>query len=1463
MKKILLALFIVLPIVSLAQRYHIGDTIWSSNHQRAIVFHVSDDGNYGWAVATKDYQSEISFATVSGNEIPCLEPILPPSGMSSPAGYANVLEDYNGYHYTKVLRESGNAATYPAAYAVDFENGWYLPTIGQLRKLYASKIQVADIINRMGGNWLPNYSRKYLSSTAKSYSDIWTLAAHEGTILNLERSYEAAYIRPMINFGCIYNDTIDLNVCKGVRINRLGYIFYATEDTLISKAYKSYNGYDSIVNIRINVFAPDIQLSGNMAVCEGSNTTITATGADNYNWFLSSEPNTSLSINDYITLTNITSPNTYAVTGQKFMIEPNDKCSDTKTFYISTISTGMEILGDNVVCYNSPATLSTSGGNSFEWFAVDNPSVILGTGSTFTTQNLTDNTTFGVNVSGGTCNGSGNITVNVQTPLSTQIYGDNSICYNSNTYLYADIPSDNERVEYSWYNIENPNTILSTENYLETENLYTNTTFGLRIEKTSGVAPSASEIAVGDIITTNNVHVKPIDWISASSQGFNAAGIICNIDNDNIRIISIDEYENVRWGFYSEDITGNTYFTTSATAQSDLSGEATTGRIVSYNESSSNPIDAQYSAALTANNYGEGWYLPACGELYNLGLVSETINATLEAVNGTEFANDKNYWSATEFSSSNAWYVYNNYPNAVSKNNENGYYVRPMKSLDIDDIITFSKSTTCDASATMLVQVEELRNRTIYDTISLGETFTLRDSTLTFSNAGDFNFDLIFHNAYDCDSIYEIHLFVEPTIINVTPTANLHKNCGENDPTFTYTTSPDNIELTGNLSRESGENVGIYPYNIGDLSAGDNYMIIITGNSYFEILPVYATDTRIECDSYTWEGTTYTESGTYTKTLQSAAGCDSIVTLNLTIKHAQENIQYAEACDSYTWRTILGNHTYTESGIYHDTIVAFNGCDSILTLNLTIKHSIVNDIYVNSCDRYYWDTPYGMINFSESGTYTINFNSSENCDSTVNLHLTIGTAPAVPTATSTDNTLCNGGYNGTITVLSPLGAEYEYSIDGENFQSNTLFENVTTGNYTLSARRVGELCTSTTDITVGTTIYRPEIDMSAITNSICENEDIYLDAVASTGSMYYYSWSGPNGFTSSLMNPTISSARTENSGVYSLTVSNITNGCDHTESINITVNEHDYTTFEHVACESFTWIDGNTYYESTNNPVFILTNSNGCDSIVTLNLTIHHNSDTTINISICGNDFPYIFNDQTYNQAGNYTQHLSTINSCDSTIYLNITSTEYYENNIAVTICENELPYSWNGNIYEEGGEFTYSYTSAGGCDSIVNFVLTISEMPDVTIEEIYVTGASNHMYLEAHGADTYLWSTGDRDSQIVLMCPVDGIFWVIGYNENMCSDTAEIELHYTDIRNNRNIGIDIYPNPTSSICNVKCDIENAEIQLYDAAGKCILLQKTKGKLTEINVSNLAQGTYVLQIIADGKNVGMAKIVKE
>ena len=95
------------------------------------------------------------------------------------------------------------------------------------------------------------------------------------------------------------------------------------------------------------------------------------------------------------------------------------------------------------------------------------------------------------------------------------------------------------------------------------------------------------------------------------------------------------------------------------------------------------------------------------------------------------------------------------------------------------------------------------------------------------------------------------------------------------------------------------------------------------------------TITANVCDSYTSpSGKTWTTSNTYSDTIANTAGCDSVITVNLTVRNKTTETITANVCDTYT--SPSGRHTWFGTGIYKDTIPNAAGCDSILTINLTV-----------------------------------------------------------------------------------------------------------------------------------------------------------------------------------------------------------------------------------------------------------------------------------------------------------------------------------------------------------------------------------------------------------------------------------------------------------------------------------------------------------------------------------------------
>ena len=175
---------------------------------------------------------------------------------------------------------------------------------------------------------------------------------------------------------------------------------------------------------------------------------------------------------------------------------------------------------------------------------------------------------------------------------------------------------------------------------------------------------------------------------------------------------------------------------------------------------------------------------------------------------------------------------------------------------------------------------------------------------------------------------------------------------------------------------------GTYPHNTtNDHGCSRLERLYLTiSDRYREVVPVE------ECDEYTWprNGQTYTASAIDSVQVPGPpGGCDSIIVLNLTL-HFSETLppESVEACDSYTWH----GTTYTESGLYPYHTTNQYGCDLTEQLQLTIHESeTINLDPVTVCDSYNW---HGRL-YTESGVAVFDTVNQYGCNVQYNLPLTI------------------------------------------------------------------------------------------------------------------------------------------------------------------------------------------------------------------------------------------------------------------------------------------------------------------------------------------------------------------------------------------------------------------------------------------------------------------------------------------
>lgn len=135
------------------------------------------------------------------------------------------------------------------------------------------------------------------------------------------------------------------------------------------------------------------------------------------------------------------------------------------------------------------------------------------------------------------------------------------------------------------------------------------------------------------------------------------------------------------------------------------------------------------------------------------------------------------------------------------------------------------------------------------------------------------------------------------------------------------------------------------------------------------------------CDTITINGILYDSTGVYTQTLVNQEGCDSTLNLDITIGIPQASLSFT-SCDSLT----INNITYTSSGIYTQMLPSSLACDSILTLDIIINNSVNTTEIISACDSVVRN---GTV-YTSSGVYSQTFSLPNGCDSTLFLDLNIG-----------------------------------------------------------------------------------------------------------------------------------------------------------------------------------------------------------------------------------------------------------------------------------------------------------------------------------------------------------------------------------------------------------------------------------------------------------------------------------------
>ncbi|WP_153796474.1 gliding motility-associated C-terminal domain-containing protein [Foetidibacter luteolus] len=246
-------------------------------------------------------------------------------------------------------------------------------------------------------------------------------------------------------------------------------------------------------------------------------------------------------------------------------------------------------------------------------------------------------------------------------------------------------------------------------------------------------------------------------------------------------------------------------------------------------------------------------------------------------------------------------------------------------------------------------------------------------------------------------------------------------------------------------------------------------------------------------------------------------------------------------------------------------------------------------------------------------------------------------------------------------------------------------------------------------------VYVIENGILTSNSPICQDEDIVLTVTPPALKLpLTYSWSGPNSFTSTAQNPTITSAQPVNSGIYTVLITDA-NGYTSALSTTVNVGAKYSITVETEICEGGS-VNGHTVTGSYRD---VFKSVYGCDSIVVLDLLVKPTSSSSLSPVICeGESY------EGYTTSGTYVDVLVAANGCDSTRTINLTVLPKAYETINPIICEGE---SYEG--YTTAGTYTDILVAANGCDSVRTINLTVLPKAYETINPIICEGESYEGY--------------------------------------------------------------------------------------------------------------------------------------
>lgn len=397
-------------------------------------------------------------------------------------------------------------------------------------------------------------------------------------------------------------------------------------------------------------------------------------------------------------------------------------------------------------------------------------------------------------------------------------------------------------------------------------------------------------------------------------------------------------------------------------------------------------------------------------------------------------------------------------------------------------------------------------------------------------------------------------------------------------------------------------------------------------------------------------------------------------------------------------------------------------------------------------------------------------------------------------------------------------------------------------------------------------------------------------------------------------------------GWYADTVYINGNLIDSIHHLNLTVLPVDSVTMIETACESFTWMDGATYYASTSSPTWTLTNMAGCDSIIRLNLTIIPIDSVTMPVTAC-DSFTWMNGVTYYSSTSSPTWTLTNTAGCDSVITLNLTiqfplpivieNTFSLPSDPDLCVGTFALTVSGNGDFVcdiDNGSQTLNSagYFMAGNlCPGMHDLKIT-DNCGDTLVTQLVIPADSNYVFnnpfIDSIAVDSLgltianceifynsidtayidsIWAAGNIvnviwnivdangsnfDTTSYVLNNGNGVYWlqlsVFCPQKSLGNYFTVTQAIYFNngvisagLLEENNAQIQLFPNPAVNAVTLIFEDQEAQVTIYDSQGKHIQTRFIRSG-EHISLKNIETGVYLFKVTTKRGTV-IKRVIKQ